>query len=60
MPKVGERLFIHGRTDGTGRFSKFHRPDVERITVVYADGSVQVSSGDFYNVKRVKGRWYAK
>ena len=50
---IGQVVRIGFKTDGNGRRIKLNTPVKDKITQIYADGTVQVSSGDVYEV--VKG-----
>jgi hypothetical protein len=47
---IGQTVLIKTGSDGNGKVRKRHAPTKDKISLIYADGSVQVMSGDVYQV----------
>jgi hypothetical protein len=60
MIKIGATISIAGRTDGNGRFQKYHKPANDTVSVIYSDGRVGTASGDVFSVRKVRGHWLAR
>ena len=53
MIRVGEAVILHHRSDG--RSITAGKKATSKVTATYIDGSVRVTSGDTWKVKRING-----